>query len=218
MSASTRDRWRASAAPVQRRVAHRRTDQVQWTALRARVQHALGDFDALLWPSTLLPTLPVETTDASLVVYTEHNLQYLRNATIGNVFNLCGLSTPCGFTSQRFPIGLTIYDKPFQEDLVLRSRYTFEQAPDRHRRTLDLSWVYGWSAFLGVLFPLPSTRQREHDLSKNACAGHQIRRGSRLGFVVTDPAPARHEQHAAGTEVGHVLGVMRRARNHIHMH
>jgi hypothetical protein len=109
-------------------------------------------------------------------------------------------------------------DDRLQEGLVLRSGYTFEQATDRHRRTLDWSWVYGWSAFLGVPFPLLSTCQREHDLSKNSCAGCQIRRGSRLGFVVTDPAPARHEQHAAGTEVGHILGVMRCARHHIHMH
>jgi Asp-tRNA(Asn)/Glu-tRNA(Gln) amidotransferase A subunit family amidase len=32
------------------------------------------------------------------------SLQYLRNTTIGNVFNLCGLSEPCGFTSQGLPL------------------------------------------------------------------------------------------------------------------
>ena len=143
MSASARDRWRASPAPVKRRAAHRLTDQVHWTALRAKVQHTLRDIDALLVPTTMLPALPVETVDASLEVYAEHNLQYLRNTTIGNVLNLCGLSMPCGFTSQGLPIGLTIYDKPFQEDLVLRSGYTFEQASDWHRRTPELSWVHG---------------------------------------------------------------------------
>jgi hypothetical protein len=40
-------------------------------------------------------------------------------------------------------IDLTIYDKPFQEDLILRIGYTFEQASDWHRRTPDLSWVHG---------------------------------------------------------------------------
>jgi aspartyl-tRNA(Asn)/glutamyl-tRNA(Gln) amidotransferase subunit A len=76
-------------------------------------------------------------------VYTEHNLQYLRNTTIGNVLNLCGLPVPCGFTSQGFPIGLTIYDKSFQEDLMLRIAYTFGPATVWHRRTPDLSWVHG---------------------------------------------------------------------------
>ena len=91
----------------------------------------------------MLPALPVETVDASMEVYTEHNLQYLRHTAIGNVLNLCGLSVPCGFTSQGLPIGLTIYGKPFQEDLILRIGYTFEQATDWHRRTPDLSWVHG---------------------------------------------------------------------------
>jgi aspartyl-tRNA(Asn)/glutamyl-tRNA(Gln) amidotransferase subunit A len=86
----------------------------------------------------MLPALPVETVDASPEVYTEHNLHYLRNTTIGNVLNLCSLSVPCGFTSQGLPIGLTIYDKPFQEDLILRIGYVFEQATDWHRCTPDL--------------------------------------------------------------------------------
>jgi aspartyl-tRNA(Asn)/glutamyl-tRNA(Gln) amidotransferase subunit A len=91
----------------------------------------------------MLPALAVETVDASLEVYTEHNLQYLRNTTIGNVFDLYGLSMPCGFTSHGLPIALTIYDKPFQEDLILRIGYAVEQATDRHRRMLGLSWVPG---------------------------------------------------------------------------
>jgi aspartyl-tRNA(Asn)/glutamyl-tRNA(Gln) amidotransferase subunit A len=143
MSASVRDRWRASAAPVMRRAAHHITDPVHWTALRAKVQHIFRDIDALLLPTTMLPALAVDTVDASLEVYTECNLQYLHNTTIGNVFDLCGLSMPCGFTSQGLPIGLTIYSKPFQEDLILRIGYAFEQATDWHRRTPDLSWVHG---------------------------------------------------------------------------
>jgi aspartyl-tRNA(Asn)/glutamyl-tRNA(Gln) amidotransferase subunit A len=114
-----------------------------WTALRAKVQRTLRDVDALLVPTTMIPALPVVVVDASMEVYTERNLQYLRNTAIGNVLNLCGLSVPCGFTSQGLPIGVTIYGKPFQEDLILRLGYAFEQATDWHRRTPDLSWVHG---------------------------------------------------------------------------
>jgi aspartyl-tRNA(Asn)/glutamyl-tRNA(Gln) amidotransferase subunit A len=91
----------------------------------------------------MLPALAVEMVGTSMEVYTEHNLQYLRHTAIDNVRNLCGLSVPCGFTSQGLPIGLTIYGKPFQEDLILRIGYAFEQATDWHRRTPDLSWVHG---------------------------------------------------------------------------
>jgi aspartyl-tRNA(Asn)/glutamyl-tRNA(Gln) amidotransferase subunit A len=112
-----------------------------WTALRAKMQRALSNVDALLVPTTMLPALPVATVDASLEAYTKHNLQYLRNTAIGNLLNLCGLSVPCGFTRQGLPIGLTIYGKPFQEDLILRIGYAFEQATDWHCHTPDLSWV-----------------------------------------------------------------------------
>jgi aspartyl-tRNA(Asn)/glutamyl-tRNA(Gln) amidotransferase subunit A len=60
---------------------------------------------------------------------------------IGNVLNLCALSVPCGFTSQGLPIRLMIYGRPFQEDIILRIGYAFEQATDWHRRTPDLSWA-----------------------------------------------------------------------------
>jgi aspartyl-tRNA(Asn)/glutamyl-tRNA(Gln) amidotransferase subunit A len=89
----------------------------------------------------MLPALPVATVDASMEAYTERNLHYLRNTVIGNLLNLCGLSVPCGFTSQGLPIGLTIYGKPFQEHLILRIGYAFEQATDWHCHTPDLSWV-----------------------------------------------------------------------------
>jgi aspartyl-tRNA(Asn)/glutamyl-tRNA(Gln) amidotransferase subunit A len=112
-----------------------------WTALRLKVQRTLSDVNALLVPTTMIPALPVATIDASMDTYTAHNQQYLRNTVIGNVLNLCALSVPCGFTRQGLPIGLMIYGKPFQEDMILRIGYAFEQATDWHRRTPDLSWV-----------------------------------------------------------------------------
>jgi hypothetical protein len=52
----------------------------------------------------MLPALAVETVDASLERYTEHNLQYLRHTATDNARNLCGLAAPCRFTSQGFPL------------------------------------------------------------------------------------------------------------------
>ena len=73
--------------------------------------------------------------------YLEQNAFYLRNTCIGNVLNMCGLSVPCGFTKKGFPIGLLIYGKPFQENVVLRAGYAFQQITDWHKRVPDLSWL-----------------------------------------------------------------------------
>jgi hypothetical protein len=101
MSASVRDRRRASATPVKRCAARRLTDQVPRTALRAKVQPTLRHIDALL-PINMPPALAVETVDASMEMYTAHSLQCLRRTAIDKVLNLCGPSAPCGFTGQGF--------------------------------------------------------------------------------------------------------------------
>lgn len=112
-----------------------------WTPLRAKVLRTLRDVDALLVPTTMIPAFPIADLDAAMDVYSERNLQYLRNTVIGNVLNLCALSVPCGFTSEGLPIGLMIYGKPWQEEMVLRIGYAFEQATDWHRRVPALSWI-----------------------------------------------------------------------------
>ena len=105
------------------------------TDLRARALAALRDVDALLVPTTMIPAVPVAEADASLEVYTQHNMRYLRNTSIGNGLGLCGLSVPCGFTAAGLPIGLMIYAKPFQEEVALRIGHAFQQATAWHRCT-----------------------------------------------------------------------------------
>jgi aspartyl-tRNA(Asn)/glutamyl-tRNA(Gln) amidotransferase subunit A len=83
----------------------------------------------------------VAEVDTTLENYLEQNARYLRHTCIGNVLNMCGLSIPCGFTKDGLPIGLMIYGKPFQEDVVLRAGYAFQQATDWHQRVPDLSWI-----------------------------------------------------------------------------
>ena len=112
-----------------------------WTDLRARVTHALRDIDALLVPATILPARPFTELDADRDVYTTHNLAYLRNTTIGNILNLCGVAVPCGYTCQGLPVGLMIYGKAFHEEMILRVGHAFQQATDWHRRTPDLAWI-----------------------------------------------------------------------------
>jgi len=115
-------------------------NNIAWKHLRTKAINSLKDVDALLVPTTAIPALPAADVDADTDIYSERNLTYLRNTSIGNVLNMCGLSLPCGFTKQGLPIGLMIYAKPFQENVVLRAGYSFQQATDWHRRTPDLSW------------------------------------------------------------------------------
>jgi len=109
--------------------------------LRLEAGNTLKDVDALIVPTTPVPAQPVSEVDTDLDNYLKRNTLYLRNTRVGNVLNMCGLSIPCGFTKEGFPIGLLIYGKPFQEDVVVRAGYAFQQITDWHRRTPDLSWT-----------------------------------------------------------------------------
>jgi aspartyl-tRNA(Asn)/glutamyl-tRNA(Gln) amidotransferase subunit A len=109
--------------------------------LRAQAGRTLKDIDALLVPTTPIPAKPVAEIDTTMDNYLAHNIRYLRNTSIGNILNFCGLSLPCGFTASGMPIGLLIYGKPFQEDVILRIGHAFQQATDWHRSKPDLSWA-----------------------------------------------------------------------------
>jgi aspartyl-tRNA(Asn)/glutamyl-tRNA(Gln) amidotransferase subunit A len=116
-------------------------NNLAWRNLRSKAVNSLRDVDALLVPTTAIPALPTAEIDADMETYSERNLSYLRNTAIGNVLNMCGVSVPCGFTKQGLPVGLMVYAKPFQENMVLRAGYAFQEVTDWHRRRPDLSWV-----------------------------------------------------------------------------
>lgn len=109
--------------------------------LRAKAGNSLKNIDALLVPTTPVPSKPMAEVDMDFETYLSQNIYYLRNTSIGNILNFCGLSLPCGFTESGLPIGLLIYGKPFQEDVVLRIGYAFQRVTDWHRRAPELSWI-----------------------------------------------------------------------------
>ena len=112
-----------------------------WGELRAHTVTALDGIDGLLCPTVMVPPVPVEEALASTDTYAERNLQALRNTSIGNILDLCGLSVPCGFTSRGLPIGLMIYGKPFDEAHVLRIGHAYQQSTDWHRHHPALDWL-----------------------------------------------------------------------------
>ncbi|MDP3804687.1 MAG: amidase, partial [Candidatus Omnitrophota bacterium] len=55
-----------------------------------------------------------------------------------NMAGIPAISVPCGFSKEGLPIGLQILAKPFDEEMVFRVAYTFEQATDHHKSKPDL--------------------------------------------------------------------------------
>jgi aspartyl-tRNA(Asn)/glutamyl-tRNA(Gln) amidotransferase subunit A len=55
-----------------------------------------------------------------------------------NLAGLPALSVPCGFNREGLPIGLQIIGKPFNEELLFRVAYTFEQSTEFHKKKPNL--------------------------------------------------------------------------------
>ena len=56
-----------------------------------------------------------------------------------NMAGLPGISIPCGFSTEGLPIGLQILAKPFNEEMIFRVAYTFEQNTEYHKKRPELS-------------------------------------------------------------------------------
>ena len=110
-------------------------------ALRGSQMETLRDVDVVLSPATRIPALPVSTVDVSFDTYLAYAGRYMANTNIGNRLGLCGLTLPCGFTSNGLPIGLLLNGKPFQEATVLRAGYAYEQATDWSTTRPNLDWA-----------------------------------------------------------------------------
>ena len=55
-----------------------------------------------------------------------------------NLAGLCGISVPCGFSSDGLPIGLQLLGRPFGESDLLRVAHAHEQATDWHTKRPEL--------------------------------------------------------------------------------
>ena len=105
-----------------------------WRRLRTVFEERTAGIDAFLVPSTMHAARPVSEVDATSETYARFNGDYLRNTSIGNRFEWCGLSVPCGFTSAGLPIGLTVHAPAMHEEMVLRIGHAFQESTDWHRR------------------------------------------------------------------------------------
>jgi aspartyl-tRNA(Asn)/glutamyl-tRNA(Gln) amidotransferase subunit A len=56
-----------------------------------------------------------------------------------NLAGIPAIALPCGFSKQGLPIGMQILGKPFDEAMILRVAYAYEQATDWHKREPSLT-------------------------------------------------------------------------------
>ena len=100
------------------------------TLIRQDFLRAFEQVDLLLTPTMPTPAFPLgQVVDDPMQMYLADIF-----TTSCNLAGLCGLSTPCGFssTSPRLPIGLQLLGKPLGEETLLRVGHAYQQATDWH--------------------------------------------------------------------------------------
>ena len=112
-----------------------------WSRLRAKAIAQFDEVDILLCPSTAWVARPVAEVDASADAYASANMMMLRNTSIGNVLDLCGLSVPGGLDSNGLPIGVMLYAAPGRERLLFRAGRAFQLQTSWHTQTPPLDWI-----------------------------------------------------------------------------
>jgi aspartyl-tRNA(Asn)/glutamyl-tRNA(Gln) amidotransferase subunit A len=86
-------------------------------------------FDCILTPTSPTPAFRIgEKMDEPLQMYLSDI--YTISA---NLAGLPAISVPCGFTKDNLPVGLQILAKPFNEEMLFRVAYAYEQSTPWHK-------------------------------------------------------------------------------------
>jgi len=90
-------------------------------------------FDAIIGPTTPTTAFKIgDRTDDPLSMYLSDI--YTVSA---NLSGIPAISIPCGFSKDNMPIGLQIMGKPFDEEMLMRIAYTYEQNTDWHKQKAE---------------------------------------------------------------------------------
>ncbi|MDA0323202.1 MAG: Asp-tRNA(Asn)/Glu-tRNA(Gln) amidotransferase subunit GatA [Verrucomicrobia bacterium] len=104
------------------------TAQKVRTLIRRDFEKVFESCDALLTP--VAPTAAYRlgsVSDDPLSMY----LGDIFTAT-ANLAGICAVAVPCGFTSDKLPVGLQIVGGPYQEDRILQIAHAYEQSTEWH--------------------------------------------------------------------------------------
>jgi aspartyl-tRNA(Asn)/glutamyl-tRNA(Gln) amidotransferase subunit A len=113
---------------------YRKASQVR-TLMRKDFEEAFQRVDVILAPTAPTPAFRIgEKTEDPLQMY----LSDIHTIPV-NLAGIPAISIPCGFSHEGLPIGLQIMGKHFDEGMLLRVAYTFEQNTDFHLKKPNLT-------------------------------------------------------------------------------
>ncbi len=108
---------------------YKKASQVR-TLIMEDFKKAFDSCDVILSPVTPTPAFKIgEITDDPLTMYLSDIFTLS-----ANLAGIPGISVPCGFSKTGLPIGLQILSTHFNEGMLLKVAYSFEQATDFHQK------------------------------------------------------------------------------------
>ncbi len=108
---------------------YKKAQQVR-TLIKRDFDEAFKKVDVIITPTTPTPAFKIgEKIHDPLQMY----LSDIFTISV-NLAGVPAVSIPCGLTKGNLPIGLQIISKPFDEETIIRTAYTFEQSTDWHKR------------------------------------------------------------------------------------
>ncbi len=113
---------------------YKKASQVR-TLIMEDFKKAFKTCDVILAPVAPTPAFKIgEKIDDPLTMYLSDIFTLS-----ANLAGIPGMSVPCGFSSNGLPIGLQIMGKHFNEEMLFKVGYNFEQATDFHKKKPGLN-------------------------------------------------------------------------------
>lgn len=103
--------------------------------IRGLIRHSFLDVlnkcDLIVAPTNSNPAFEIGTVGPEESI---NNMFKLGKTPLGNLLGFPSLSVPCGFTSEKLPVGLQLIGAPFAEKLLLQVGYVYEQATEWYKQ------------------------------------------------------------------------------------
>lgn len=104
------------------------------TLIKNDFDKVFEEFDAIITPTSPTTAFKIgERVNNPLAMY----LSDVYTLSV-NLSGIPAISVPCGFSKSGLPIGLQIMTKPFDEEMMFRIAYTYEQNTDWHKEKVSL--------------------------------------------------------------------------------
>lgn len=106
--------------------------------IREDFERAFEKVDAVVCPTSPVTAFPIgDRIDDPLKLYAVDVL-----TVPANLAGVPGVSFPCGFTTDGLPVGMQLYGRPLEDDVVLKLAHSFQSATDHH---LQVPPINAWN-------------------------------------------------------------------------